>query len=145
MMNGAAEIALMTENSRPDSRVSEWKEPHLASLVERARAGDASAFEQIMLSTERRVVATAWRILGDREDARDAAQEVFLRAYKYLGTFKEDQNFSGWLYRITVNVCRDIARKRSGGGRERFISYEADLEEGILETIASPEDTETRA
>jgi RNA polymerase sigma-70 factor, ECF subfamily len=145
MTNGVAEISLMTEKLNPGTHAPEGKEPYLAPLVERARAGDASAFEQIMICTERRVVATAWRILGDREDARDAAQEVFLRAYKYLGTFKEDQNFSGWLYRITVNVCRDIARKRSGGGRERFISYEADLEEGILETIASPEDTETRA
>jgi RNA polymerase sigma-70 factor (ECF subfamily) len=145
MMNGVAEIALMTEKLNPGARAPESKEAYLAPLVERARAGDASAFEQIMVFSERRVVATAWRILGDKEDARDAAQEVFLRAYKYMGSFKEDQNFSGWLYRITVNVCRDISRKRTHGGRERFISYEADLEEGVLETVAAPDDTETLA
>lgn len=145
MTNGVAEIALMTEKPDPRIHAPEGKEPYLAPLVERARAGDTSAFEQIMICSERRVVATAWRILGDREDARDAAQEVFLRAYKYLGTFREDQNFSGWLYRITVNVCRDMARKRSHGGRERFISYEADLEEGILENLPAPDDTESRA
>lgn len=145
MTNGVAEIALMTEKLNPGTHAPEGKEPYLAPLVERARTGDASAFEQLMLCTERRVVTTAWRILGDREDARDAAQEVFLRAYKYLGTFKEDQNFSGWLYRITVNVCRDIARKRSHGGRERFITYEVELEEGMLETIAAPDNTEARA
>lgn len=146
MSDGVAEIAFMTEKLSPSAaRVPEWKEAHLAPLVERARAGDAAAFEQIMILSERRVVSIAWRILGEREDARDAAQEVFLRAYKYLGTFKEDQNFSGWLYRITVNVCHDIARKRSHGGRERFISYEAELEEGVLEAIAAPDDTEARA
>jgi RNA polymerase sigma-70 factor (ECF subfamily) len=145
MTNGVAEIALMTEKLNPGGHAPEGKEPYLAPLVARARAGDASAFEQIMLFSERRVVATAWRILGDREDARDAAQEVFLRAYKYLGTFKEDQNFSGWLYRITVNVCRDISRKRNAGGTERFIAYEAELEEGLLETIPAPDDTEAHA
>ena len=85
---------------------------HFALLVARARAGDATAFERIMLETERRVVAVAWRMLGNREDARDAAQEVFLRVYKYLDRYKPEQDFNGWLYRITINVCRDAVRKR---------------------------------
>jgi RNA polymerase sigma-70 factor (ECF subfamily) len=85
---------------------------HFARLVARARGGDATAFEQIMLETERKVVAVAWRMLGNREDARDAAQEVFLRVYKYLDRFRPEQDFNGWLYRITINVCRDAARKR---------------------------------
>lgn len=83
-----------------------------ARLAARAGAGDAAAFEQLMIATERRVVATAWRMLGNREDARDAAQEVFLRMYKYLHRYRPEQDFHGWLYRITLNVCRDIARKR---------------------------------
>lgn len=145
MTNGVAEIALMTEKLSPGVSAPEWKEAHVAPLVERAREGDAAAFEQLIICFERRIVGVAWRILGNREDARDAAQEVFLRAYKYLRTFREDQNFSGWLYRITVNVCRDTARKRSQTGIERFISYEAELEEGFMETIAAPEDTESRA
>jgi RNA polymerase sigma-70 factor (ECF subfamily) len=95
---------------------------HFALLVARARAGDATAFEQIMLDTERKVVATAWRMLGNREDARDAAQEVYLRVYKYLDRFKPEQDFNGWLYRITINVCRDAARKKRGAtsGGELF-------------------------
>jgi RNA polymerase sigma-70 factor (ECF subfamily) len=83
-----------------------------ALLVARARSGDAAAFERIMLETERKVVGVAWRMLGDREDARDAAQEVFLRVYKYLDRYDPGQDFHGWLYRITINVCRDAARKR---------------------------------
>lgn len=145
MTNGVAEIALMTENLSSGGSAPEWTEGHLAPLIERARGGDAAAFEQIMICFERRVVGVAWRLLNDREDARDAAQEVFLRAYKYLRTFKEDQNFSGWLYRITVNVCRDLARKRKPTGSDRFISYEAEFEEGFMETIAAPDDTESMA
>jgi RNA polymerase sigma-70 factor, ECF subfamily len=145
MLNGIADIALMTENSHSGRDVPEGQEQCFAPLVERALSGDAAAFEQIMIFSERRVVSIAWRILGDREDARDAAQEVFLRAYKYLGTFKQNENFSGWLYRITVNVCRDIVRKRSAGGKDHFIAYETELEEGVLESVAAPDDTESRA
>jgi RNA polymerase sigma-70 factor (ECF subfamily) len=83
-----------------------------ALLVARARTGDAVAFERIMLETERKVVGVAWRMLGNREDARDAAQEVFLRVYKYLDRYRPEQDFNAWLYRITINVCRDAARKR---------------------------------
>lgn len=113
---------------------------HFALLVARARAGDAAAFEQIMLDTERKVVATAWRMLGNREDARDAAQEVYLRVYKYLDRFKPEQDFNGWLYRITINVCRDAARKKSsaprggGGGGEFFAARTNEPE-----TAASPQ------
>ena len=62
---------------------------------------------------QRRVISTAWRMLGNEEDARDAAQEVFFRTYKYLSKYKAEQDFYGWLYRIIVNACHDIARKRT--------------------------------
>jgi RNA polymerase sigma-70 factor (ECF subfamily) len=120
---------------------------HFALLVARARAGDATAFERIMLDTERKVVATAWRMLGNREDARDAAQEVYLRVYKYLDRFKPEQDFQGWLYRITINVCRDASRKRrgatSGGGAGRgggeFFAARTDERERVLPESVSPE------
>jgi len=57
-------------------------------------------------------MALTWRILGNESDARDASQEVFLRVFKYRKGFKPDQDFFAWLYGITINVCRDIARKR---------------------------------
>lgn len=91
---------------------------HISPLVEAAKAGDARAFEQIMVCAQHRVAATSWRLLGNREDARDATQEVFLRAYKYLRGFKSGQDFYGWLYRITVNVCRDMLRARRGAGSQ---------------------------
>jgi len=84
---------------------------YLTILVTRARGGDALAFERILLATEKRVVSIAWRMLGNRDDARDATQEVYLRVYKYLGRFRAGEDFRGWLYRITINVCHDIARR----------------------------------
>jgi RNA polymerase sigma-70 factor (ECF subfamily) len=84
----------------------------LSALVERARDGDGRAFDRLMIETQEKVVGLAWRLLGSREDARDAAQEVYLRVYRYLGRFRAGQDFRGWLYRITVNVCRDAARRR---------------------------------
>lgn len=84
----------------------------IAILLERAISGDVSAFEQILIRHERRVLTLAWRLLGRMEDAQDAAQEVFLRAFKYLHRFDARRPFQPWLVRMTVNVCRDLGRKR---------------------------------
>jgi RNA polymerase sigma-70 factor (ECF subfamily) len=84
----------------------------LAALVERARAGDAHAFDRLMLETQERVLSVAWRLLGNREDARDAAQETYVRVYSHLGRFRAGEDLVGWIYRIAVNVCRDAARRR---------------------------------
>ena len=92
-----------------------WDEGHAAStrdLVAEAKSGDKRAFEELVIRNEQRVLMTALRLLGNLEDARDAGQEVFLRFYKYLGRFDETRSLGPWLYRMTVNVCRDIARKR---------------------------------
>src|SRR4030095_9300465 len=104
----------------------------LALLVERAAAGDTAAFEQIMIHSQQRVMTMSWRILGNEAEARDASQEVFLRVYKYLGRFKQDQDFFAWVYRITVNVCRDMLKKRQHES-DRFGSFAADLSEEVLE------------
>jgi RNA polymerase sigma-70 factor (ECF subfamily) len=104
----------------------------VALLVERATAGDTAAFEQIMIHSQQRVMAMSWRILGNEADARDASQEVFLRVYKYLGSFKQDQDFFAWVYRITVNVCRDMLKKRQHES-DRFGSFAADSSEEVLE------------
>jgi len=75
---------------------------------------DLAAFERIMARSERRVLRVALRLLNNRQDAQDAAQEVFLRLYKHLGRLDLDdpRGCEPWLFRVTVNVCRDLARKR---------------------------------
>ncbi|HKO97963.1 MAG TPA: sigma-70 family RNA polymerase sigma factor [Pyrinomonadaceae bacterium] len=87
-------------------------QPSLLRLIERAVDGDTVAFEQIMIESQQRVMTMTWRMLGNEADARDACQEVFLRVFKYLGRFRQDQDFFAWLYTISVNVCRDISKKR---------------------------------
>jgi len=84
----------------------------LTILLQRAITGDISAFEQIVLRHERRVLTLAWRLLGSMQDAEDAAQEVFLRAFRFLHRFDSRRRFEPWLIRMTVNVCRDIGRKK---------------------------------
>src|SRR5262249_51148625 len=81
-------------------------------------------------------------LLGNQDDARDAAQEVFLRAFKYLASYKTEQDFAGWLYRITVNVCRDAGRKRS---QIKFTSFEEARDIGTLAEAASDENLEASA
>lgn len=83
-----------------------------ARLVRLTLSGDSAAFEQIVLRHESRVMNLAARILGSRDDAPDAAQEVFLRAFKYLHRLDLQKPIEPWLIRITVNVCRDAARGR---------------------------------
>ena len=72
-------------------------------------------FEQLVRDHERRVLAIAYQICGDLEDARDVAQEAFLRAFRYRRGFRPEQRFSSWLNRITVNAALDLLRKRSQG------------------------------
>jgi RNA polymerase sigma-70 factor (ECF subfamily) len=80
-------------------------------LVARAVAGDLDSFNQLVTRWERPIFALAYRTLGREEDARDVVQEAFLRAYRGLRGFKGQAKFSSWLYRITVNLCRDWNRR----------------------------------
>jgi len=78
----------------------------------RARSGDLAAFEAVMRQYERLVLVTALRLLGNLEDAKDASQEVFLRLYRNLAKVEAASNYQAWLYRVTVNVCYDMGRRR---------------------------------
>lgn len=80
-------------------------------LVARATAGDVDSFNQLVARWERTIFALAYRTLGREEDARDVVQEAFLRAYRGLRGFKGEAKFSSWLYRITLNLCRDWIRR----------------------------------
>jgi RNA polymerase sigma-70 factor (ECF subfamily) len=97
------------------SEHSSTQPTELTTLLERAIAGDPAAFEQIVIRNERRVLTVAWRLLGNMDDAQDAAQEVFLRAFKYLHRFDARKSVEPWLIRMTVNVCRSFGRKKKSG------------------------------
>jgi RNA polymerase sigma-70 factor (ECF subfamily) len=102
MMN--AEAGVIDERAIPADPV--------VPIIRAARAGDAAAFEELMQLTERRVAQIAWSVLGNTDDVKDAVQETFLRLYRHLKRYDESKSFSGWVSRITVNVCRDQLRRR---------------------------------
>jgi RNA polymerase sigma-70 factor (ECF subfamily) len=94
-------------------------------LVGRAQKEDKEAFEELVRRHQARVFAVAGGILRNKEDVEDIAQQVFLKAYFSLKRFDQRAAFSTWLYKITVNECWDLLRKR----KVRPLLYEADLSE----------------
>ena len=81
-------------------------------LVARSIAGDTDSFNELVLRWERPIYALAYRQIGREDDARDVTQEAFLRAFRALPGFKGQAKFSSWLYRITLNLCRDWMRRQ---------------------------------
>jgi RNA polymerase sigma-70 factor (ECF subfamily) len=97
-----------------------------AADVQRVLAGDVEAYAALVDRYYDRCARFAVRMLGDRDDAEDALQATFLRAYRALHRYQERDRFSAWLYRILVNQCRSVAARRSH--RERvFVREEAVL------------------
>lgn len=90
--------------------MSEWNDDVLA--VVRCLRGDSAAFEPIVARYHRVVLSVARRMLGDYEDALDATQNTFVRAYEHLDTYDPDRPFFSWLYRIAVNQCLNVKRAR---------------------------------
>jgi RNA polymerase sigma-70 factor, ECF subfamily len=70
------------------------------------------SFNQLVVRWERPIYALAYRVIGREEEARDVVQEAFLRAYRSIGGFRGQAKFSSWLYRITLNLCRDWIRRQ---------------------------------
>lgn len=81
-------------------------------LVERARRRDRDAFRQLVERHQDDVFYLALGLLRNRDDAEDVVQDVFIRTYKTLGRFRGQARLSTWLYRVTLNACRDWQRKR---------------------------------
>ena len=80
-------------------------------LIEACRQGEASAFDVLVGRWEDKIRGACWRVLGSEDEARDVAQEAFLKAYRGLSGFKQEARFSSWLYQIAVNLCRDRLRR----------------------------------
>ncbi len=83
-----------------------------AKIIKRAQNGSESDFETLILSCQGKAYSIAYRYLKNQEDAMDALQESFIKAYRALGTFKGNSSFQTWIYRIVVNTCYDMLRKK---------------------------------
>ena len=102
-------------------------------LVRQAQKEDKEAFEELIRRHTNRVFAVASGILHRREDVEDISQQVFVKAYFSLKRFDQRAAFSTWLYKITVNECWDLLRKR----KVRPLVYEADLSEEQAKQLAA--------
>ncbi len=105
-------------------------------LVRRAQGGDKEAFEVLVRKHQGRVFAVAGGILRNREDVEDTAQQVFLKAYFSLKRFDQRAAFSTWLYKITVNECWDLLRRK----KVRPLVYESELSEEQAHLYQSTEE-----
>ena len=81
-------------------------------LVARTKKGDITAFEELINGYEKKAYNIAYRMMSNEEDAKDMAQEAFIKIYKSIKGFREESSFSTWLYRIVTNTCLDELRKR---------------------------------
>src|ERR1700741_5520279 len=94
-------------------------------LIERARSGDGSAFNQVVQAYRKRILGTIARLIGRPEDVEDVGQEVFLRLYFSLDQLRTAEVFEPWLYRLTVNAAYDYLRRQ----KRRHESRMSDLSE----------------
>ncbi len=109
-------------------------------ILARARKGDIDAFEQLVTRYERRVYSVALRSSMSPEDAADITQEVFLKAWKSIESFRGDSGFSTWLFRITVNMCVDHARRRQAQPKTESLEYSEEPARQITDKGPTPEE-----
>ncbi|GMW01809.1 MAG: RNA polymerase sigma24 factor [Candidatus Hydrogenedentota bacterium] len=105
-------------------------------LVEECRKGDSTAFDELVRRYKDRIYYVVYRFLGNREDALDVCQEVFVRAYKSLHTYRGRAQVYTWLYSIAANLAKNRLRDGSRKGRNQGVSLDA-LEEHAPGALAS--------
>jgi RNA polymerase sigma-70 factor (ECF subfamily) len=103
-------------------------------LIVRAQSGDGSAFEAIVEQFAPMVFRLISRFFRTREDVEDLAQDVFLKVFDRIDQVRQDENFPGWLARVTVNTCYDELRK----SRRRKSAMEAFGSEALTEVVVAP-------
>ncbi|MCK4645581.1 MAG: RNA polymerase sigma factor [Candidatus Aminicenantes bacterium] len=83
------------------------------TLIDRICSGDHSAFQELVERHKKKVYFLAYDVVGDHHDAEDISQEVFIKVFRSLKTFRRDAKMSSWLYQITVNTSIDHLRRKS--------------------------------
>lgn len=102
-------------------------------LIQKAKMGDESSFESLILGCQHKAFNIAIRYLKNEDDAMDALQESFIKIFRHLSSFKEDSRFDTWVYRIVVNTCNDMLRKNSNQKITDSIFKTEDDKETVIE------------
>jgi RNA polymerase sigma-70 factor (ECF subfamily) len=108
-------------------------------LIDLTLAGTVSAFEELVGRHQRQIYALAFKMVRNQDDAADIAQDVFLKAYEVLGTFKKQSSFHTWLYRITVNFCINYLRRDKAQYHVELETYHAVQAAEAFETMDTME------
>lgn len=101
------------------------------ALAMAAQGGDQAAFQSLMELYQTRLHRFCWRWLNCAEEARDATQETFVKAWFALEHYEARGHFEAWLFRIAINLCRDKAKSRAGRQQQRTISMELTSAEAV--------------
>jgi RNA polymerase sigma-70 factor, ECF subfamily len=131
-MGGASTWRRGRDFALPDADVAPWPDVALpdeleASLITRLVARDERAFNELVQAYGRRVSALVFRMLGNRAEAEDLTQEVFVQVFKAIGSFRGDAKLSTWIYRIAVNLCKN---------RTKYLRVRHAGEQDELEAVA---------
>jgi RNA polymerase sigma-70 factor, ECF subfamily len=110
---------------------------HDTELIAKAQGGDWSAFGELIRRHDASVLSLAARFVQNADDAKDVYQEVLIRVYRGLPTFRGDSQFGTWLHRITVNVCISFVRQKNRAGAQAG-GHEQDDEGGEDRIAAEP-------
>lgn len=116
----------------------------LDSLVEKAKAGDQAALEEIIRQIQDKIYALALRMLWHPEDAQDATQEILIRVITHLGSFKRESQFSTWVYRVASNYLLNARKSRVEQGSVSFQQFGQDLDTGLSYEPYSESEAEQR-
>jgi RNA polymerase sigma-70 factor (ECF subfamily) len=101
---------------------------HDSELIEKAQGGDWSAFGELIRRHDAAVLSLAARFVHNADDAKDVYQEVLIRVYRGLPTFRGESQFATWVHRITVNVCLSFVRQRKRAGPFESAAPDDDME-----------------
>ncbi|HEV8573188.1 MAG TPA: sigma-70 family RNA polymerase sigma factor [Dehalococcoidia bacterium] len=123
------------------SNLSERSPLEDETLIAAAQQGDAAAFEELVLRYQEAAFRTAFLVLRDADEAKDAAQEGFVKAYKAIRTFRRGHEFRPWLLRIVVNQSLTMlrSRRRGSAATERLALREQPLPHTLDETVIDRE------
>ena len=99
------------ERNESSSGAGRWDDQEVQALVRRAKAGDMGAFDDLVRTFQSPMYNLAYRMVGNREDADDVTQEIFVKMYRAIDKFRGDSKFSTWLYALATNMCRSKLRK----------------------------------
>ena len=128
----------MSSLGRGERRDVAAESESLEQLTRAARRGEREAFERLVRETAPGVYALAFRLLGNEHDARDAAQETYLRAYRSIGRFRSEAAVTTWLYRIAANCCTtQLSRRRVALPLEAAGELADEAHDGDPEAVAA--------